>query len=215
MLSKGAIAELYRKRARNYDFAANLYYLLGFREYAYRKLAVEFLNLKGGDTVVDIGCGTGLNFGLIKRQIGPEGKLVGVDMTDEMLAQARKRIERHAWSNVELVEMDAAAYVFPSEVNAIISSFAITLVPENEEVVRNGAAILAPGGRWVILDFKRPERWPGWLVRFGVLLIKPFGVTLDLADRHPWEAINKHLSNTSFRELYGGIAYIAAGEKTV
>ena len=64
MLSKAAIAELYRKRARNYDFTANLYYLIGFREYAYRRMAVEALGLKRADTVVDIGCGTGLNFGL-------------------------------------------------------------------------------------------------------------------------------------------------------
>jgi ubiquinone/menaquinone biosynthesis C-methylase UbiE len=178
-------------------------------------MAVEALSLKRADTVVDIGCGTGLNFGLIEQQIGPEGKLIGVDLTDQMLAQARKRIKRHAWSNVELVETDAAAYVFPSGVNAIISSFAITLVPAYEEVVRNGAAVLAPGGRWVILDFKWPEGWPAWLVRFAVLAIKPFGATLDLADRHPWEAVKKYLGETSFRELYGGIAYIAAGEKTV
>jgi ubiquinone/menaquinone biosynthesis C-methylase UbiE len=214
MLRKCAIADLYRKRARNYDFTANLYYIIGFREYAYRRMAVEALGLKRGDTVVEIGCGTGLNFGLIEQQIGAEGKLIGVDLTDQMLAQARLRILRHGWSNVDLVQADAAAYVFPNTVNAIISSFAITLVPEYEAVVRNGAAVLASGGRWVILDFKRPERWSVWLVRFGVLLIKPFGVTLDLADRHPWEAVNKYLAKTSFRELYGGAAYIAAGEKT-
>jgi len=214
VLSKAAIAELYRKRARNYDFTANLYSLIGFREYAYRRMAVEELRLKRADTVVDIGCGTGLNFGLIEQQIGPEGKLIGVDLTQQMLAQAHKRIERHGWSNVELVEMDVTAYVFPSGINAIISSFAITLVPAYEEVVRNGAGALAPGGRWAILDFKRPEGWPAWAVRSAVLLIKPFGVTLDLADRHPWKAVNKYLGRTSFSELYGGVAYIATGEKS-
>jgi demethylmenaquinone methyltransferase/2-methoxy-6-polyprenyl-1,4-benzoquinol methylase len=109
--------------------------------------------------------------------------------------------------------MDAAAYVFPSRVNAIISSFAITFIPEYENIVRNGAAVLAPQGRWVILDFKRSERWPAWLVRFAVPLVTPFGVAFDLAERHPWEAINKYLRKTSFRDLYGGAAYIAAGEK--
>jgi len=92
VLSKGAIAELYRKRAVNYDFTANLYYLIGFREYAYRRIAVEALSLKRGDTVVEIGCGTGLNFGLIEQQIGPKGKLIGVNLTEQMLAKAHKRI---------------------------------------------------------------------------------------------------------------------------
>jgi SAM-dependent methyltransferase len=112
MLSKDAITDVYRKRAGNYDFTANLYYLIGFREYAYRRLAIEALHLKKGDTVIDIGCGTGLNFARIEQQIGTEGKLIGVDLTDRMLAQARTRIVRNGWSNVELSQTDAAAYVY-------------------------------------------------------------------------------------------------------
>lgn len=60
-LSQSELKALDRKRSRWYDFTANLYYLLGFREWAYRKKAVAALNLKPGDTVVEIGCGTGLN----------------------------------------------------------------------------------------------------------------------------------------------------------
>jgi demethylmenaquinone methyltransferase/2-methoxy-6-polyprenyl-1,4-benzoquinol methylase len=56
------VKDTYRKRAKNYDFAANLYYLMGFRINAYRKQAVKALQLQQGDTVVEIGCGTGLNF---------------------------------------------------------------------------------------------------------------------------------------------------------
>ena len=65
---------VYRKRARRYDLTANAYYLLGFREWAYRKRAIEALGLERGDTVVEIGCGTGLNFGLIEQRIGPQGR---------------------------------------------------------------------------------------------------------------------------------------------
>jgi ubiquinone/menaquinone biosynthesis C-methylase UbiE len=130
-----------------------------------------------------------------------------------MLAQARRRSARQGWTNVQLAQTDAAAYEFPSGVNGIISSFAITLIPEYESIIRNGATALAPGGRWVILDFRRPERWPDWLVQSFVFLLAPFGVTVDLAARHPWEALTRYLDQTSFRELYGGGVYIAAGER--
>ena len=67
VLSKDDLIALYRKRAPNYDFTANLYYLIGYREWAYRKRAVDALQLSLGDTVVEIACGTGLNFGLFER----------------------------------------------------------------------------------------------------------------------------------------------------
>src|SRR5215813_11267280 len=63
----------YRDRARHYDITANLYYLLGFRVQASRRRAVRALALRPGDTVVEIGCGTGLNFSLVEQVIGPEG----------------------------------------------------------------------------------------------------------------------------------------------
>jgi len=58
-LTPEAVVDLYRRRARRYNLTANLYYLIGYREYAYRKRAVAALDLAPGDTVVEIGCGTG------------------------------------------------------------------------------------------------------------------------------------------------------------
>lgn len=212
MKGKSELEDLYRKRAGFYDFSANLYYLIGFREHAYRKRAVEALKIKNGDSVVEIGCGTGLNFSLLQQKIGPKGKLVGVDLTDKMLGRARRRVEERGWRNVQLVQTDAASYEFPNNVSGIISTFAITLVPEFDEVVRAGAEALSPGGRFVILDLKKPQRFPLLVVRFGVFLTKPFGVSLDLMDRHPWESIKKYLTEVSFTELYGGFAYISVGQ---
>jgi ubiquinone/menaquinone biosynthesis C-methylase UbiE len=68
---------IYRKRAKRYDWTNLLLYLIGFRHWAYRKHAVEALGLQKGDTVVDLGCGTGLNFSLLQEQIGPQGKIIG------------------------------------------------------------------------------------------------------------------------------------------
>jgi ubiquinone/menaquinone biosynthesis C-methylase UbiE len=148
---------IYRKRAKRHDWTTFLLYLIGFRHWTYRKRAVEALGLLKGDTVVDLGCGPGLNFSLFQKQIGPEGKIIGVDLTDAMLAEANDRVLAHGWLNVELVTRDAALFVFPAALDGIISAFALTLVPEFDEVVRKGSEALRIGKRFVVLDFKMPS----------------------------------------------------------
>jgi demethylmenaquinone methyltransferase/2-methoxy-6-polyprenyl-1,4-benzoquinol methylase len=132
-----------------------------------------------------------------------------------MLDQANARIAAHGWSNVELVKSDAAVYVFPPSMDGILSTFALTLVPEFDEVVRRGALGLLPGKRFVILDFKRPS---GWFMNkaapvLAALLTGPFGGTVEMASRKPWLSIEKDLSLIQFTSLYRGGAYIAVGQK--
>ena len=211
----GRLVSLYRKRAKWYDRDTLLLYFTGFRHWAYRKRAIQSLALNHGDTVVDLGCGTGLNFTLLQEQVGPRGRIIGVDLTDAMLVEADARIAAHAWSNVELVKSDVAVYIFPSAVDGILSTFALTLVPEFDEVVRNGASALRPGKRFVILDFKRPS---GWFMNkaapvLAALLTGPFGGTVEMASRKPWLSIEKDLSLIQFTSLYRGGAYIAVGQK--
>jgi ubiquinone/menaquinone biosynthesis C-methylase UbiE len=206
---------LYRKRAKRYDQTTLLYYLAGFRHWGYRKRAIQSLALNQGDTVVELGCGTGLNFSLLQDRVGPRGRIIGVDLTDAMLDAALSRVAAHGWSNVELIQSDAAAYSFPAAVDGILSTFALTLVPEFDEVVRNGALALHPGKRFVILDFKRPS---GWLMNkaapfLAMLLTGPFGGTIEMASRKPWQSLEKHLALVQFTNLYLGGAYIAVGEK--
>jgi ubiquinone/menaquinone biosynthesis C-methylase UbiE len=212
-LTKIQLRDLYRKRATNYDFTANLYYLIGFREVQYRKRAVSALGLKRGDTVVEVGCGTGLNFPYLLQSIGETGRLIGVDLTDAMLKEAMKRVQRNSWHNVELVEADAAAYVFPSGIRGVLSTFALTLVPEYEQVIDHAARALAVGGRLVVADFKKPDQWSRWLVKLGVLITKPFGVSLDLTDRKPWQVMRKYFAHVTVTEQFSGCVYIAVGEK--
>jgi demethylmenaquinone methyltransferase/2-methoxy-6-polyprenyl-1,4-benzoquinol methylase len=209
------IIEIYRARAKNYDFTANLYYLIGYPEWAHRRKAVDALALEPGDTVVEIGCGTGLNFGLLQEAVGPTGKIIGVDLTDAMLEKARKRVSEKGGENVELVHSDALQYTFSPGVDGILSTFALSLVPECGQVIGNGAQALASGGRWVVLDLKIPEGWPKWLVSLLVPIVRPFAVTDEWLARRPWEtihnAIDSCLSDVSITELYLGISYIISG----
>ncbi len=171
--------------------------------------------LSPGDTVVEIGCGTGANFSRIMDRIGPTGRLVGVDLTDAMLEQARARVAREGWKNVELVQGDAAKVELPEGVAGILSTLALTLMPAYDEVIARGARALKPGGRWVVADLKEAEDAPRWLLQLGLALSKPYGVTLEYAARHPWEILERELPHTKMRELFFGFAYIATGRRAL
>lgn len=198
---RDAIRELYRRRAGRYDRSLWLFRLAGFRFGRYRRSTVGSLGLGPGDTVVDLGCGTGLNFALLEQAVGPNGTIVGIDLTDAMLDRARVRVSSRGWRNVQLTRADLAEYTPPDAIAGALSTFAITLVPEYDQVIARCAAALRPGGRLAICDFKEPPGWPHWLVRLFAWLNRPFGVTLDLASRHPWESIRRHLAEVDYQEL--------------
>ncbi len=206
------IVKTYSGLARNYDLDEKLLLFAGIRLGRYRKDAVKELNLRKGDTVVDLGCGTGLNFKYIQDAIGPEGKIIGVDITRAMLDEAEKRITKNNWKNVELVCSDMSKFEIP-ETDAVISTCAITLVPGFAEVIRNASNSLRPGGRFAILDFKKPK-WPMWIIRIAArLFIEPFGGSLEMGNRHPWVQLEEQLKKVLFREYYFGGMYLAVGEK--
>jgi ubiquinone/menaquinone biosynthesis C-methylase UbiE len=211
------LIETYRKKAKHYDVTSRLYPAPGYPQRAQRLGAVEALGLRPGDTVVDVACGTGLNFPLIEEAIGPEGRIVGVDLTDAMLAQARARIETHGWNNISLVQADAAGFDFPAEIDAILSTYALSQVPECAEVIAHGAAALSGGGRWVVLDLKVPVNTPRWLARAGTAIVRPFASIDEWIMRRPWEAIRaamqEELADFSWSELFFGTAFLAAGAR--
>jgi demethylmenaquinone methyltransferase/2-methoxy-6-polyprenyl-1,4-benzoquinol methylase len=209
------LIEIYRKKAKHYDATTRLYPVPGYPQRGQRLRAIQALGLRPGDSVVDIACGTGLNFSLIEQAIGPGGRIVGVDLTDAMLAQAQHRIETNGWSNVSLVQADAAQFAFPAEVDGILSTYALSHVPECGDVIAHGAAALSPGGRWVVLDLKVPDNAPRLLAQLGIALGRPFGSIDAWIARRPWEAIRTAmqdgLADPSWTELFFGTAFLAAG----
>lgn len=209
------LIETYRKKARRYDVTSRLYPAPGYPQRSQRLHAVQALDLREGDTVVDIACGTGLNFPLIEEAIGPGGQIVGVDLTDAMLARAWDRVEASGWSNVSLVQADAAHFSFPGEVDAILSTYALTQVPECGQVIAHGAEALCGGGRWVVLDLKLPDNTPGWLSRLGIAVVRTSASLDEWIMRRPWETIRAAMSgglaDPSWTELCFGTAFLAVG----
>ena len=206
----------YRKRAGRYDVTSQLFYPIGPQR-AHRRRAIRALRLRPGASVVEIACGTGLNFPAIEQEIGPEGRIVGVDLTDAMLAQAQQRIEANGWRNVTLVQADAAEFAFPAGVDAILATYPHALLPDARRVIAGGAAALAEGGRWAVLDLKVPDRMPRWLTRLGVATVGRSASLEEWVVSRPWEAIRlamqDSLTDLSWTELFFGMAYVAAGSR--
>ncbi len=212
---KRQLVRLYSARARCYDLTANLYYLLGYREWQYRRQAIAALNLEPGDTVIEVGCGTGLNFGLLQDRIGPAGRLIGVDLTGAMLARARRRVATKGWRNVELVPADAATYAFPPGVHGVIVTYALSLVPECALVIEHAAQSLAAGGRLVVLDLQIPDNWPRWLAAMATAIIRPFLPVEEWLARRPWQTIRQtmqdNLVDIDVKHRYLSTTYIISG----
>jgi ubiquinone/menaquinone biosynthesis C-methylase UbiE len=211
------LIETYRKKAKHYDVTSRLYPVPGYPHRAQRLRAVQSLGLRAGDTVIDIACGTGLNFPLIEELIGPDGRIVGVDLTDAMLAHAQDRIEANGWSNISLVQADAVDFDFPVEVDAVLSTYAMTQVPDCAEVIARGAAALSRGRCWAVLDVKVPDNTPAWLAQLGTATVRPFAAIDEWIMRRPWEAIRvamqEQLADLSWTELFFGTAFLAAGSR--
>jgi ubiquinone/menaquinone biosynthesis C-methylase UbiE len=211
------LIETYRKKARHYDLTSRLYPAPGYPQRGQRVRAVQALGLRPGDTVVDLACGTGLNFALLQRAVGPAGRIVGVDLTDAMLARAQDRVKAHGWSNVSLVQADAAGFDFPAGTSAILSTYALTQVPECAQVIAHGTAALAAGGRWAVLDLKVPGRTPAWLAQLGTATVRPFAAIDQWMTRRPWEtiraAMQDELAGFAWTELCFGTAFLAAGSR--
>ena len=111
------------------------------------------LGLREGETVLDLGSGAGIDCFIAAKRVGPGGRVIGVDMTPEMIARARRNAAAGGYSNVEfrLGEIEHLP-VADSTVDAIISNCVINLVPDKRQVFADALRVLKSGGRLSVSD---------------------------------------------------------------
>lgn len=122
------------------------------RERYLRKKAAENLNLKNGDVVLDLACGTGLNFEFLQEFIGKDGKIIGFDYSKEMLFAAKKRAKENNWQNISFIQGDAAKLSLNYKVDGIISTLGISAISNHKEALKQAIRILKINKKIVILD---------------------------------------------------------------
>ena len=201
--------------SRRYDRIAKFipfFDWLFFVPWDLRRKAVARMALSRGDSVLEIGCGTGRNFPYLRQAVGAEGRIYGVDISPGMLRQARALREAKDWRNIELCECDAADHAAPAPLDAVLFSLSYNTMPHHRTVLRHAWQQLRPGGRLVIMDAKVPPGWGGRLVLpFSLWLMKHTMLGNPLI--HPWQELGAVAGDVDMSEFMFGSYYICSAVK--
>lgn len=191
----------YRDVALRYD-------RLMARTLRWRERAVHALEIEPGQTVVDVGCGTGGNFDSILGRIGPEGRLIGVDLSGEMLSVAAARVKTRTALNVELIEAAVEDVCLPARPERALFSFTHDVL-QSPRAVANVAAQLNSPARVAAVGAKRANRW-NLPLNAAVRLIASRYVTSFRNFDRPWRELERH-ADLEVESFAGGAVYVVFG----
>jgi ubiquinone/menaquinone biosynthesis C-methylase UbiE len=196
---------------QRYDRIAGLIpFWLFFLLSGLRRNAIDRLELKPGDSVLEVGCGTGRNLPFLQSAVGSRGRVYGVDLSSGLLSRAHELRARNRWTNVALTQADAIDYLAPQRLDGVLFSLSYNTIPHHRAVLCHVWNQLRPGGSLVIMDAKPP---PG---RQGESIL-PFGVwpmrrtVFGNPCIQPWKHLAALTEDFEMEEFLFGSYYICHG----
>jgi len=192
----------YRRRAGFYDLELALFEPV-------RRRAISQLALERGDVVLDVGCGTGLSLELVRRAIGTQGKIIGIEQSPEMIEQARERVAQDHWNNVTLLCSPVESAHIPELADAALFHFTHDILRRPEAVahvirhLKPGARVVASGLKWA----------GGWSVSANLLVLPAalHSVTSLEGLRKPWSRLVACTGPLDVETMLFDAVYIASG----
>ena len=193
----------YSEHARSYNRRTSAFQ-------GYRRAIVEALPVRRGQVVLDVGCGTGLCCGLLMDKVGPQGGVVGIEESPEMVAVAREHIEHEGWRNVTVVQSRAEDAEIALTADGALFC-AVHDILQSPEALRNvmsklrpGAWVAAGGGKWAAPSMVAVNLQ-------AMMLHAPYVRNFEGFHR-PWHLLEQLIRDVRVREVAFGSGYILTGQ---
>jgi arsenite methyltransferase len=196
----------YQSKAADYDASAQFTMPL-------RKRTIALLQLQPGDTVLDVGAGTGLSYGLLRDAVGSTqgnvGRVLAFEQSPDMFAIAQARLQREGWTNVWHTCASAETVSLPQQVDAILFNYTHDIL-RTPEALANIMRYAKPGARIAIAGIKFFPWWTGPLNLLAWAKNRPYNAkAADLWA--PWDIVQTYCDHLERQSTQWGMGYIAQG----
>lgn len=195
--------EHYRRAAAGYDTSCH-------RIERKRLRALELLALRPGETVIDVACGTGPLLETLARKVGPQGSVIGIEQSPEMLALAQQRLHRLALGNVLLIEAPIEEARISAAADAMLFCYTHDVL-RSHRALKNLFSVAKPGARVSLCGAKLHPRWLAPLNAWVRRRVYGYSSTVEGLDR-PWSLLATHCPDFAVTDTYfWGSGYVGAG----
>jgi demethylmenaquinone methyltransferase/2-methoxy-6-polyprenyl-1,4-benzoquinol methylase len=192
----------YRSKAAGYDASAQ-------RTMPLRRRTIALLQLQPGQTVLDVGAGTGLSYALLRDGVGEAGRVLAFEQSPDMFALAAQRVQRESWANVWHANEPAETVQLPALADAVLFNYTHDIC-RSPAAVRNILRQLRPGARVAMAGIKFFPWWTGPLNLLPWLLNRPYNArAADLWE--PCSHVAAHCDSFQWSPTQWGMGYIASG----
>ena len=176
-----------------------------------RRRAVQLLQLKPGDRVLDAGCGPGGSFPYLIDSVGSSGEVVGVEISTEIAINASRRIEKNGWRNVRVIEADARTVKLEGKFDALLA-FAAADIYASPQALDNLLPYLKGDARVAVFGAKLTCRSSGAVLNPTLrALWKLSFASTPPVDYEPWAALRQRLDYLQAEEYFFGCMFLAWG----